>query len=53
MKFVVPPSGGIMPPEGGTTNLVYSFLEITLTEPGYAAKFSDCKMFGLVPNPLD
>ncbi|MDM8525630.1 hypothetical protein QUF80_19850 [Desulfococcaceae bacterium HSG8] len=26
-KFVVPPSGGITPPEGGTTNclLVYSF----------------------------
>ncbi|MDM8523917.1 hypothetical protein QUF80_11160 [Desulfococcaceae bacterium HSG8] len=30
-KFVVPPSGGVMPPEGGTANclLVYSFPEIT------------------------
>ncbi|MDM8521785.1 hypothetical protein QUF80_00275 [Desulfococcaceae bacterium HSG8] len=29
-QFAVPPSGGVTPPEGGTTNLnlVYSLLEI-------------------------
>ncbi|MDM8522061.1 hypothetical protein QUF80_01715 [Desulfococcaceae bacterium HSG8] len=29
-RFVVPPSGGVTPPEGGTANLslVYSLLEI-------------------------
>ncbi|MDM8524545.1 hypothetical protein QUF80_14340 [Desulfococcaceae bacterium HSG8] len=32
MQFVVPPSGGITPPEGGTANLdlVCFLLEITL-----------------------
>ncbi|MDM8524453.1 hypothetical protein QUF80_13880 [Desulfococcaceae bacterium HSG8] len=31
-QFVVPPSGGVTPPEGGTANLslVYSLLEIAL-----------------------
>ncbi|MDM8523650.1 hypothetical protein QUF80_09790 [Desulfococcaceae bacterium HSG8] len=31
-QFVVPPSGGVMPPKGGTTNfdLVCFLLEITL-----------------------
>ncbi|MDM8522056.1 hypothetical protein QUF80_01690 [Desulfococcaceae bacterium HSG8] len=33
MQFVVPPSGGITPPEGGTANLdlVCFLLEITFT----------------------
>ncbi|MDM8525065.1 hypothetical protein QUF80_16970 [Desulfococcaceae bacterium HSG8] len=32
MRFVVPPSGGVKPPEGGTANfdLVCFLLEITL-----------------------
>ncbi|MDM8522080.1 hypothetical protein QUF80_01810 [Desulfococcaceae bacterium HSG8] len=32
MRFVVPPSGGVMPPEGGTANFdpVCFLLEITL-----------------------
>ncbi|MDM8526289.1 hypothetical protein QUF80_23165 [Desulfococcaceae bacterium HSG8] len=39
MQFVVPPSGGVMPPEGGTANfdLVCFFPEITLGKPGHCS----------------
>ncbi|MDM8522287.1 hypothetical protein QUF80_02855 [Desulfococcaceae bacterium HSG8] len=40
MQFVVPPSGGVMPPEGGTANFdpVCFLLEITLKLKGRIPK---------------